>query len=489
MAHEHHFLCRFSGTLSTKSSSVRQRMGRKLEGNIHRTLKDAGVDYTLEREWARIFVVSSDERTADLLARIPGIQSVRKAERHPWASIDDIVERGAELFSDRVEGGSFAVRTDRVGQRDRFDFESPDVDRRLGAELGKTGAEVDLDDPDVEVGLEVHYDHVFFYTDDVPGPGGLPVGMEGRALALVSGGFDSTVAAAEVLKRGVELEFLFFNLAGPAQIRGARQVMRAFGDRWLRSYEPTIHIVDFRPVVADIKADAPGEYWQLLLKRLMMRAGSAVADDIRAQALVTGEAIGQVSTQTLHNLSAVERSIDTPILRPLISTNKEAIIEQARRIGTHDASKSVPEFCALDGGAPITRAPADKLDAFEEHLDEAVFDRLIDERQSDNLRAWSQRDDVEALHVDRIPDSAEVLDVRTEEAFRQWHVPDAMHVPFEVALDQYAALPRQPEWVICCEVGLKSELIAERMNRDGFDARSLDGGIAALRSRSRPGTE
>jgi thiamine biosynthesis protein ThiI len=486
MPHEHHFLCRLSGTLSTKSSSVRRRMGRKLEGNIHRALKDAGVDYTLEREWDRIFVVSAEDRTAALLARIPGIQSVRRSVRATWETIDDIVERGAELFSERVEGRSFAVRTSRVGQRDRYDFESPDVDRRLGAKLCETGAEVDLDDPEVEVGLEVHYDHVFFYAHDLPGPGGLPVGMEGRALALVSGGFDSIVAAWEVLKRGVELDFLFFNLAGPAQIRGLRTVLRSFGDRWLRSYGPTLHIVDFRPVVADIKADAPGEYWQLLLKRLMMRAGSAVADEVRAQALVTGEAVGQVSTQTLHNLSAVERGIETPILRPLVTRNKEDIIEQARQIGTHDASKSIPEFCALDGGAPMTRATPEKLDALEDHLDRDVFARLIDERDDVKLREWSQREaGDEALRIDHIPQEAAVLDIRSEDAYQQWHVEDAMHVPFDVALDQFAALPRQPDWVVCCEVGLKSELIAERMKQAGFDARSLEGGVAALRNHRR----
>jgi thiamine biosynthesis protein ThiI len=459
-------------------------MGRKLEGNIHRTLKDAGVDYTLERRWDRIFVVSAEDRTGGLLARIPGIQSVRRSVRASWETIDDIVERGAELFSDRVEGRTFAVRTSRVGQRDRYDFESPDVDRRLGAELCETGADVDLDDPEVEVGLEVHYDHVFFYAEDLPGPGGLPVGMEGRALALVSGGFDSIVAAWEVLKRGVELDFLFFNLAGPGQMRGLRSVLRAFGDRWLRSYAPTLHIIDFRPMVADIKADAPGEYWQLLLKRLMMRAGSTVADEVGAQAMVTGEAVGQVSTQTLHNLSAVEGGIATPILRPLVTRNKEDIIEQARQIGTHEASKSIPEFCALDGGAPMTRATPEKLDALEDHLDRDVFGRLIDERDVVDLREWSQRKaGDEPLRVDHIPQEAAVLDIRSEDAFQQWHPEDAMHVPFDVALDQYAALPRQPDWVVCCEVGLKSELIAERMKQAGFDARSLEGGVAALQAR------
>ncbi len=474
------YLLRLSGTISTKSARTRRRFLDRLEANLRDALERADIEYAFEREWSRLFVEASDERTPGVLSTVCGIQSVRPSRPATWSSLEDIVELGAELFADRVTGKTFAVQARRVGQRDGIPFDSLEVNRKLGGVLDEAGGEVDLDDPEIEVPLEIHRDRVFFYERDIPGPGGLPVGVEGRALALVSGGFDSAVAAWLMLKRGVALDFVFFNLGGPAHEQGVRRVIGGLDETWGHGHEPKLHVVDFRPILADLKVETPGKYWQVLLKRLMLRAADRLADDQEYPALVTGEAIGQVSSQTLGNLAAIEHPVDTPIFRPLAGYNKEEIIALARRTDLHDRAEQVPEFCALDGGKPVTNTNPRRLDEHESPLDLELLQRLVDERRVEKLREVAGEEARLKVQLEHLPDEATLLDLRSEEEFERWHAPEAMHVPFETALDQFTMLPREPTWVLYCDVGLKSALIAEKMQRRGFDAYSFRGGVPRL---------
>ncbi|MFB6262156.1 MAG: THUMP domain-containing protein, partial [Bradymonadaceae bacterium] len=206
------YLVRLSGTISTKSSQTRKAFQRTLEDNIRDALEQSGDDFSVERRWNRIFVRTDSDEAVRQLTRVAGVQSIRPAVRREWDTLADIVEAGRKLFADRVEDRTFAVRARRVGHRDPFPFRSDDVKRELGRALVEAGGEVDLDAPEVEVRLELHIEEAFVYERDIPGPGGLPVGVEGRALAMISGGFDSAVAARQMLKRGVALDFVFFNL-------------------------------------------------------------------------------------------------------------------------------------------------------------------------------------------------------------------------------------------------------------------------------------
>src|SRR5262249_26563879 len=147
---------------------------------------------------------------------------------------------------------------------------------------------------------------------------GLPIGSEGRAVALVSGGFDSAVAAWLMLRRGVALDYVFCRLGGPTHQYGALRVLQGLGERW--SYRDTarVHVVPFEPVVDQIRAATRPALWQLVLKRLMYRTACAVARERHGQAIITGEALGQVSSQTLRNLRALDGRLPLPILRPLV---------------------------------------------------------------------------------------------------------------------------------------------------------------------------
>lgn len=473
---------RLAGEIATKSRGIRQQFNRRLVQNLRDAFERHGIDAEVDDQWYRIDVETDDPEAIEVASRVFGIQEARTSRAYEWESIDDVVDIGESLFSDRVAGKTFAVRTRRAGYRDQIPFESPDVDRELGSRLVDAGGEVDLDDYEVRVGIEVREDRAFFFEEERAGVAGLPCGVEGRALALISGGFDSSVAAWTMMRRGVDIDFLFFNLAGPPQRRAVEEVTKTLCERWAFGYAPRLHVVDFRPMIAEMKNEVDGHYWQLLLKRLMMRAGQQLAEYKDYPALITGESCGQVSSQTLQNLAAITAPVTTGVFRPLVGMNKEEIIERSRRIGTHELSKSVPEFCALDGGPPTVDATPQKLDEREQLVDLEILEELV-ERRTTHTVLELELDEADDVQIDGVPDDAMVLDLRSERAYENWSWPDSVNMPFQRAMEQAGLLPKEATYLLVCEVGLKSAFLAEQMVERGYEAFSFSGGIEKLKKR------
>ncbi len=474
-----------AGDVATKASATRRSFHRRLRSNLKDLLRRTGYDEAwVDDSRDRIDIHGVDAKALAPLSRVFGVQAVRRVRSLPWQDIDDIVTAGTRLYADTVAGRRFAVRPRRVGQRRQIPLRLGAVAEALGDRLVAAGGRVDLDHPEVAVHIEVRASDVLFFDVAVPGPGGLPVGVEGRALALISGGFDSAVAAWQMLRRGVELDFLLFNLAGWPQERATRDVLHALEQRWLHGGRPHLYIVDFRPLVAEMRSHVRGRYWQVLLKRLMMRAADEVARTSGAQALVTGEAIGQVSSQTLTNLAAITARTETPILRPLVGHNKQEIVELARQIGTADASAGVEEFCALEGGPPATRASAADLDRGEERLG---LERVRELARHHRVVPRDAFGDAlaDSPEIDHVPDHAAVVDLRTEAEYRQWSWPAAIHLEFDKALEFAGRLPRDRAYLCYCEVGLKSAYLAEMMRRLGHEAYSFRGGVGPLQRHAR----
>ena len=199
----------------------------------------------------------------------------------------------------------------------------------------------------------------------------------------------------------------------------------------------------------ELKAKTPESLWQVILKRVMLIGANTIADKARAGAIVTGEAIGQVSSQTLDNLAAIEAVADLPVLRPLLTFDKYEIVALARRIGSYDLSASVPEYCALQGRGPAIAATTDELDRAEEALDLRGFvDSLADAPRLD-LRGRTRRGQAAAeasLAVSEVPESAVVIDLRSSAAFATWHYPGALRMDYSEAARALppTSTPREP---------------------------------------------
>jgi len=475
-------LLRFSGDLGLKARGTRQHFVRRLDRNLRDALRDAGVEPRVALSHTRIQVEVPEGTDLGALARVFGIQSVAPVVARTELRTDAIVAAGRELFAEAVRGRRFAVRARRVGSRERIALRSHEVECALGAALAPGAAGVDLERPEASVRVELTERHAFLLGAPIPGPGGLPLGVEGRAVALLSGGFDSAVAAWQLQRRGVALDYAFCSLGGPAHELGALRVAKLLAERWSYGERPRLHAIDFEPVVAPPPARPQRRLGPVLLTRLMLRAAEAVALRRGALAIATGDAVGQVSSQTLQNLAVISQATRCLCLRPLVGMNKEEIVETARRIGTFEISKVVGEYCDLVPRRPATAASAEVVAAEEAKLDADLVTRAVERRRVHDLRGLDvERLGAPELAVDAIPPGATLLDLRAREQYQGWHHPDALHLEFAQALRAYPSFDRAQRYVLSCDLGLLSAHLAQVMRKEGFDAWYLRGGTRTLR--------
>jgi thiamine biosynthesis protein ThiI len=485
------YLLRLSGEITTKAPRTRNRFTLRLADNLADGLRAAGLDFEIDRQWSRIYIDAAEPvpgAAGEVIRRTFGIHSYSRVERRPWRDLADVVAAGHEIFAREVAGRSFAVRARRSGDRAKVPLRSKDVEIDLGTALLAYARKVDLDHPEVTASVEIQPGEAYFFRDRVRGPSGLPLGTESRALSLVSGGFDSAVASWMMLRRGVGLDYAFFNLGGTVHELGALRVMKVIAAQWSHGDRPRFHSVDFRPVVLALQESVAPRYWQVVLKRLMLRAAERIARELRLVALVTGEAIGQVSSQTPQNLAAISRPIGLPILRPLIAFNKEEIIDRSREIGTYELAAAVDEYCAILPKRPATRASAGAVDGGERSLDRPVLERAVAERRVIDLRALDVSElGGEELEIGEVPEEARLVDLRAKAAYDEWHPHGAEHIDFFQALKRHGSFDRAATWVFYCEVGLKSAHLAEVMQHAGFRAYHVPGGAPELMRRETGG--
>jgi tRNA uracil 4-sulfurtransferase len=476
---ERRLLVRLGGEVCTKSSRTRRRFLTVLTRNARAALRRAGVPGEVRQEWTRLTVSTPEPAAArDALSRVFGIHAVHETLPVPFASLPDLVAGLVPLYADRVAGRSFAVRAKR---REAAPFSSHDLAVELGAALRPLASRVDLGDPDVEVGVEIHAGHAEAVLETTPGAGGLPLGTGGRAVALFSGGFDSPVAAWRVMRRGTQLDLLICDLGGCGQMDQALAVAKELALRWTAGLEPRFWVVDLAPVVLALTRRVNPRLRQILLRRAMYRAGSYLAEEIGASALVTGESLGQVSTQTLGNIRTCEVAATVPVLRPLIGMGKDEIIAQARAIGTFDTSSKVQEHCSISPGRVETWSSPERIESVEREVDaeplgEAWIRAAVGRRRLVELRSWAPGA-LPDLVVSSVPEGAVVVDVREPE---EGPTAGDLRLPFSQAERLLGSLDPGRAYVLVCASGQRSYTVARELAGRGFTAYSLAGGVASL---------
>src|SRR5215469_7056751 len=336
----------------------RQRFERLLQNNIRLAVEELGVGVRL---WQRdgVIVVNpavasgqapragrvSAAAAADLIAErmltVMGVVRVCRAVRVAKQA-EAAIEVAAELAGGRP--GSFAVRPRRRDKR--FPSTSTELAVAIGARIQRQyGNPVDLSRPDFTIYVEVDQSEIFVYTDGLAGQGGLPVGMSGRALVLMSGGIDSPVAAYRMMRRGLHCGFLHFSgmpLTGPESVYKAYGLVRQL-DRFQRGSK--LYVVAFGRAQQRLATAGSGRLQIMAQRRLMLKTAQAMAHRVRATALVTGDSLGQVASQTLANISALDEAVGLPVLRPLIGLDKTEIMAEARRISTLALSQLPDQDC------------------------------------------------------------------------------------------------------------------------------------------------
>jgi tRNA uracil 4-sulfurtransferase len=357
----------------------RQQFERLLHDNIRRAVRDIGVQV---RVWQRegvivLRVVGAEsggpvaETAVDLVAErmthVMGLARVCRAVRvakEPEAAIAAAVELTAGC------SGSFAVRARRRDKR--FPVTSAQLAVQIGARIQQQyGYPVNLRAPDNTVFVEVDQREVFVFTHGWAGQGGLPVGMSGRGLVLMSGGIDSPVAAYRMMRRGLRCSFLHFSgmpLTGPESVYKAYGLARQL-DRY--QTDSRLFVVAFGNAQRRLASAGAGKLQIVAQRRLMLKTAAVLARRLRAAALVTGDSLGQVSSQTLTNIAALDDAVALPILRPLIGLDKSEIMAEARQISTLAISELPDEDCCslLTPRQVETRARIDDLRRIEARLE------------------------------------------------------------------------------------------------------------------------
>ncbi|MFQ5801977.1 MAG: tRNA uracil 4-sulfurtransferase ThiI [Candidatus Methylomirabilales bacterium] len=289
---------------------------------------------------------------------------------------------------------SFRV-TARRGAHKAFPLTSPQLNEILGTfVLERFPARVDLKHPELTLFVDILPKEAFVYLEKVPGPGGLPVGVAGRVIALLSGGIDSPVAAYRIMRRGCLVSFVHFHGA-PFLDRRTQEKAREIVKLLTRyQYTSRLYLVPFGEVQQEVVVNTPAPYRVLLYRRLMARIAEHLAGLEGAKALVTGESLGQVASQTLENLTVIEEAVNLPVLRPLIGMDKEEITKQAKEMGTYEISIQPDQDCCtlFVPRHPATRATMEEIGRAEMTLD---LDRLV--------KASVERADVEAFISPEIP--------------------------------------------------------------------------------------
>ncbi len=349
-----------------------------LKRNLLSSVKDLGIN-KIQSLPARLFLTLErdiDSKLAsDRIGAVFGVANFSLVERTAL-DIDALRARILESLDD-FSFKSFRIETQR-GNKD-FPLTSPEINRQLGAAVKeKSGVRVDLSAADLTVYVEILPRDAFFGFNRIAGPGGLPVGASGRVVALISGGIDSPVAAYRMMQRGCRLIYVHFHSA-PYLDRTSQEKARQLVTRLTRhQFQSRLYLVPFGEIQRRIVTAVTRPLRVVLYRRMMLRIAEGIGKKERAKALVTGESLAQVASQTLDNMAVIEQAATLPILRPLVGMDKQEIIDQARRIGTFDISSLPDQDCCqlFVPKHPATKARLNEVTHAETQFDVDAMVRL-----------------------------------------------------------------------------------------------------------------
>ncbi|MGI9953316.1 tRNA uracil 4-sulfurtransferase ThiI [Moorellaceae bacterium AZ2] len=356
------------GEISLKGKN-RSEFEQRLLANIDTAL--AGLPpRKIRKTFGRIFIELKEdwEEVRERLQRVFGVVSFSPVVEAPL-DIAAIRERALYVLQN-TPGHTFKVETKRSNKG--FPYKSPEINHLVGGYLlARTGQKVDVHTPDRVVHLEIRDDGAYIYSQIIPGPGGLPVGITGRGVLLLSGGLDSPVAGWLGLKRGLELTGLHFHSFPFTSERSKEKVIEL--GRVLARYAGGFRLVvaHFTAIQKAIRQSCPEELYVTVMRRMMFRIAEKVAHREGALALLTGESLGQVASQTLESIAVINSVVELPVLRPVISWDKTEIVELARKIGTYEISIQPYEDCCtlFVPRHPATKPRLEKVEKAEENLD------------------------------------------------------------------------------------------------------------------------
>ena len=473
------FIIKLFPEIMIKSESVRKRFVKILTSNIRNVLTKYDDTVAVIKHWDYIEVRSKIDANLPMLIeqlqRIPGIHHFLQVEEKPFANLHEIFEQTLSDVASQLENKTFCVRVKRKG---KHEFNSLEAERYIGGGLNQhiASAKVQLKNPDVTVRIEIEDDKMMLVRARYEGIGGYPIGTQEDVLSLISGGFDSGVSSYMLLRRGSRVHYCFFNLGGAAHEIGVKQMAYHIWQRYGSSHKVRFVAINFEGVVGEILENVDNGQMGVVLKRMMVRAASKIAQRFDIQAIVTGEALGQVSSQTLTNLRLIDEAAEVLVLRPLITHDKEQIISMAKHIGTDDIAKSMPEFCGVISKNPTVKAIKAKIEQEEGNFNFAVLESAVENAQYLDIRQIAEQTEKDVVSVDAVSvlgANDVIIDIRSPEEIDEnpLHIENQamIQLPFYKLSSQFAELDQSKHYVLYCERGVMSKLQALYLKESGFN--------------------
>lgn len=472
------FIIKLFPEITIKSRPVRKMFIVQLRRNIKQTLLYYGIESKVQGNWDNVEVVIPDDNqeadAQDKLSRISGIDKILTVKEYEFETFDDIFQIAKATYAEKIKDKTFCVRVKRSGDHD---FTSIDVERYVGGGLMEhcEAKRVQLKKPDYTVQMQINKQILQTISDIVPGQGGFPLGMQDGVLSLISGGFDSNVASYLMSRRGIQTHYLFFNLGGTAHEVGVKQVSHYLWERFGVSHGVKFITIPFDGVVTEILQQVDNSQMGVILKRMMLRAATEVANKLGIEALVTGESIGQVSSQTLRNLTVIDSVTDMLVMRPLVVMDKPEIIDISRKIGTYDFAASMPEYCGVISVKPTTRAKPERIEAEEANFNFDVLNEAIENCTIQKIKnVLSSSEGVSDVELVEVPGADDVIiDIRHPQEQEQapLHLTNntILNIPFYELNNKMDMIPKDKAALLYCAKGTMSQLHAQQLKQSGMD--------------------
>ena len=471
------FILKLFPEIMVKGSSAKRQMVGQLYNNLVKLLGRYSSEIKVKKFSDKLEVVTPIEVLPEVrqtLLDTPGIEQVLEALQFDgMETLDQIKVKVNETMAKEIIGKTFVVRVKRSG---KHPFRSLDIEQTVGGYMlaHNEAKGVDLHHPEVTIRLELINNQLNIITIKHTGLGGFPLGTQGDILSLMSGGFDSTVASYLTMKRGIKTHFIFFNLGGIAHEIGVKQVALYLWSKFGASHRVSFISVPFDAVIEEIFRSTHESYMGVTLKRLMLLASEKVADEMEIDALLTGESVAQVSSQTLRNLALIDQVTNKLILRPLATMNKPEIIKIASEIGTRRFAENMPEYCGVISKNPITHGSYKRMEKEAARFDYSVLDKAVEDAQKiyvdEIIDDVTNMAPVEVIH-DLNDDKYVIIDIRTEDECIQTPC-KCIKIPFHKLKTEFKKLPQDKEYLLYCDKGIMSQLHAQYL-RDAEDVKNV----------------
>ncbi len=358
----------------------------QFEQQLYRNLQAAVVEYS--KEISKIhgrFIVTGPEEHSEImiqkLSRVFGVASVSLV-RETELDIEDIKTLAAEITK-KISSDDIAFKIETRRANKKFPYPSPEINRIIGAHLQELNPNlvVDLKKPSFILSIEIGYSKAYLYITSTAGPGGLPVGITGRSLLMLSGGIDSPVAGWLSMKRGLFVEALHFHSFPFTSRRSQEKTVALCRKLAIYSNKIPLHMISVTAIQKELNANCPEDLGIILLRRIMYRLAEQLSLKRKLQAIVTGESLGQVASQTLESINVIDKATGMLVLRPLLGLDKKDIIDIAAKIDTYDTSILPYEDCCtlFLPKSPVTKPKLQVIENYEALLD---IERLLKEAMS-----------------------------------------------------------------------------------------------------------